>query len=163
LDVFFQDYEQFGSAHEVLMSFQSSPIAGAEWAIPRGKFQAVFADLQRELTEGRLQLPIVWLKKVEGETAWLSAADEKSVQCGIYHDVIPGVPSPVKEMVTRVERIMLRHGGRPHLSKLIYMKPAEVKGAYPNCNKFDALRKKLDPQGIFWSDAIAAVLGELGR
>jgi len=159
LDAFFRDIEQVGPIHKILMSFQSEPIAGAEWAVPVTRFDAVFADLQEEISKGDFYLPIVWLKKVESESAWLSAADETSVQCGIYHDVIENAPSPVKDMVIRVEGIMLRHGGRPHLGKLIYMQPAHLKQVYPNWDKFNALRCQLNPNGMFWTKSLEALFG----
>lgn len=160
LDVFYRDTETAGPAHEMVMSFESEPIAGAEWALPVARFEAAFADLREECSAGGLYLPIVWLKKVEPESAWLSAADERSVQCGIYHDVIPETPSHVQAMVQRVEQIMLRYGGRPHLSKLIYLKPSELKQVYGNWSRFDALRRQLDPNGVFWSEAIDARFGD---
>lgn len=159
LDAFFGDNDRAGPAHKMLMSFTSDPIAGSEWALPVGRFPAVFAELQRLAESKSLYLPIVWLKKVEPESAWLAAAQEPSIQCGIYHDVIQGAPSPVKETITRVERLMLEHGGRPHLSKLIYMKPSEFKKVYPNWAKFDVLRRRMDPQGVFWSRAIEERFG----
>jgi FAD/FMN-containing dehydrogenase/ketosteroid isomerase-like protein len=159
LDVFFQDIEKVGPAHEILMSFESDPIAGAEWAVPMDRFDAAFAELQRE-TERGLYLPVVWLKKVKGESAWLRAADGDSIQVGIYHSLVPGTPSHVKEMVTRVEQIMVRHGGRPHLGKLIYLRPSELRAVYPNWNRFNALRKEMDPDGMFWSRLLAETFGE---
>jgi FAD/FMN-containing dehydrogenase len=159
LDVFYRDFEAVGPAHEMLMSFRSEPIAGGEWAVPVARFGAAFEELQAEAAKGDLWLPVVWLKKVKGETAWLRAADGDCVQCGIYHNVIEGTPSHVKGMVTRVERLMARHGGRPHLGKLIYLPPADLKRLYPNWEKFDALRRQMDPQGMFWSPAVEARFG----
>jgi len=149
---FFPEGEKIGPVHEILMSFEAiGPIAGAEWAVPAPRFDAAMADLEREMANG-LYLPApVWLKKVKPETAWLSAADEECVQCGIYHNVNPGTPWHVREMVTRVERLMLRHGGRPHLGKLIYLDPADLKSVYPNWQKFDAPRREMDPTGVFWT------------
>jgi hypothetical protein len=95
LDVFFQDIEKVGPAHEILMSFHSAPIAGGEWSVPVSRFEAALADMQAEIAKGDFYLPIVWLKKVAPESAWLSAADEESVQCGIYHSLIEG-PCPCK-------------------------------------------------------------------
>jgi hypothetical protein len=117
------------------------------------------ADLNQEIAAG-LYLPApVWLKKVKADTAWLSAADEDCVQCGMYHSVIPGSPSHVKNMVTRVERLMLQHGGRPHMGKLIYLSPADLWQAYPNWQKFDKLRREMDPTGVFWSQAMEERFG----
>jgi FAD/FMN-containing dehydrogenase len=159
LDVFFQDIEKVGPAHEVLMSFESVPIAGGEWSVPVTRFKAALTDMQAEIDKGDFYLPVVWLKKVTSETAWLSAADEECVQCGIYHHLFEGTPSHVKEMVMRIERLMLKYGGRPHLGKLIYLDPADLKRVYPNWDKFDALRRQMDPQGMFWSEALAASFG----
>jgi L-gulonolactone oxidase len=62
-------------------------------------------------------------------------------------------------MVTRVERLMLRHGGRPHLGKLILLEPAQLRSAYPNWDKFNALRKEMDPTGVFWTDRMEERFG----
>jgi L-gulonolactone oxidase len=159
MDVFFNDIEKVGPAHEVLMSFESVPIAGAEWSVPVRNFEAALADMEAEIGKGDFYLPIVWLKKVDPETAWLSAADEQCVQCGIYHNLFEGTPSHVKDMVMRIERLMLKHGGRPHLGKLIYLDPADLRRIYPNWDKFNALRQELDPGGMFWSEALAASFG----
>ncbi len=165
LDVYYSDRytdsDRVGPAHELLMSYQSPPIAGSEWAVPVARFDAVFADLQAEIAKGDFYLPIVWLKKVEAESAWLRAADEDCVQCGIYHDIIPGTPSSerVKEMVTRVEPIMIKSGGRPHLGKLIYMPPSDLKRLYPRWERFDDLRQQMDPEGMFWTEGIEALFG----
>lgn len=160
MDVFFPEGEVIGPMHTVLMSFQAiGPIAGAEWCVPVPRFAGVMADLEKEMANG-LYLPApVWLKKVKPETAWLSAADEDCIQCGIYHNVNPGTPWHVRDMVSRVERLMLRHGGRPHLGKLIYLSPAELKSAYPNWSKFDALRREMDPTGVFWTTRIEERFG----
>lgn len=159
LEAFYPDSDESGPAHEMLMSYHSDPIAGAEWAVPVKHFDAVLSEFQEGIAKGDLYLPVLWFKKVHGESAWLSAADEDCVQCGIYHDVIEGTPSHVKETVTRVERIMLRHGGRPHLGKLIFMTPSELKRLYPRWNQFDTLRRQMDPDGMFWTELIEARFG----
>jgi L-gulonolactone oxidase len=159
-EAFFPEGEKIGPVHEILMSFEAiGPIAGAEWSVPVPRFDAAMADLEKEMANG-LYLPApVWLKKVKPETAWLSAADEECVQCGIYHNVNPGTPWHVREMVTRVERLMLRHGGRPHLGKLIYLDAADLKRVYPKWQKFDALRREMDPTGVFWTDRLEERFG----
>jgi hypothetical protein len=119
----------------------------------------VLSDLQAEIAKGDFYLPIVWLKKVKAETAWLRAADEDCIQCGMYHDVIAGTPSHVEAMVKRVEPIMIKHGGRPHLGKLIYMPPSDLKRLYPRWEEFDDLRQQMDPEGMFWTEAIEARFG----
>lgn len=162
VDAFFPDMEVVGPAHKVLMSFQSpGPIAGAEWSVPALRFGEALKELEQEISKGAFYLPApVWLKKVKPESAWLSAADEECVQCGIYHSLTPPAPSHAEEMVKRVERLMLRYGGRPHLGKLIYFEPSALKSAYPNWAKFDSLRRQMDPTGLFWTKALEARFGE---
>jgi len=159
MEAFFGDSEDSGPAHEMLMSYQSEAISGAEWAVPVRQFDAVLSEFQEGIAKGELYLPALWFKKVHAETAWLSAADEDCVQCGIYHNVIEGTPSHVEETVMRVERIMVRHGGRPHIGKLIFMSPSELKRLYPRWNQFDALRRQMDPDGMFWTELIEARFG----
>jgi FAD/FMN-containing dehydrogenase len=161
LEVFFPDMQVVGPAHKVLMSFQSpGPIAGAEWSVPVRRFGEALKELEQEISKGDFYLPApVWLKKVRPESAWLSAADEECVQCGIYHSLTPDAPSHTKEMVVRVERLMVRYGGRPHLGKLIYLEPSALKSVYPNWPKFDALRRRMDPTGVFWTKALEARFG----
>jgi L-gulonolactone oxidase len=160
LDVYFPDWEKAGPAHKVLMSYKSDPVAGSEWSVPVEKFDGAFATLQRLVTDEGYFLPVVWLKKVKGETAWLSAADGDCVQCGIYHSRVPGTPDHAREMVHRVERLMLKHGGRPHVGKLISLDPADMRAIYPNWNRFNALRKQMDPDGTFWSRSLSEAFGD---
>jgi FAD/FMN-containing dehydrogenase len=162
MDVFFPNSQVEGPAHKVLMSFKAPGfIAGSEWSVPVTRFDAALQELKTETEKGGLFLPgPVWLKKVRAETAWLRASDEDCVQCGIYHSLTPPAPAHSKEMVSRVERIMLRHGGRPHLGKLIYLDPAALRSAYPNWGKFNELRRSMDPQGMFWSKELQERFGE---
>jgi L-gulonolactone oxidase len=159
-DVFFGDGEAAGPCYKVLMSFISpGPIAGAEWSVPVARFGDAMADIEKEIAAG-LYLPgPVWLKHVKPETAWLSAASEHCIQCGIYHSVTPAAPKLVKDMVSRLERLMLKHGGRSHLGKLIYLDSAALTGMYPNWAKFEALRHKMDPHGLFLSQRMEERFG----
>jgi L-gulonolactone oxidase len=158
LDVFFRDFETSGPAHQVLMSYTSDPIAGGEWAIPIAAFEDAFKELLHEADGANFYLPTIWLKKVEKETAWLGA-DDRCVQCGIYHDVFSGIRSPIEETLKRIEPIFLKHGGRPHLGKLICTRPFDIARAFPSWDRFNALRRELDPQGTFVSDAITSLFG----
>jgi hypothetical protein len=128
--------------------------------VPAEKFDGALAELRELVADDKFFLPVVWLKKVKGETAWLSAADGDCVQCGIYHSLIPDTPDHTRDMVYKVERLMLKYGGRPHLGKLISLAPADVRKLYPNWDKFNALRREMDPGGMFWSKEMSTSFGE---
>lgn len=160
LDTLFGDLQLIGPAHEVLMSFQTSPIAGSEWAVPYERFDAALADMEKGVALGDLHLPApVYLKKVEGDQCWLSAADVPSVQCGMYHCLIDGTPAHSEETVRKVERLMLPYGGRPHLGKLIYLEPTDMRRMYPRWSEFNNLRQQMDPTQMFLTPAIQQVFG----
>ena len=68
-------------------------------------------------------------------------------------------PRKIAEMVRKVETLMLSYGGRPHLSKLISMTPAEMKTVYPALMQFQRVRRQLDPQNIFYTQRLAKLFG----
>ena len=151
-----------GPAHLVVMNFQppSPTIAGSEWAVPVD----LFANVMNAFQSLDLSLPsMVWLKKVMGESALLASGNDPSkvyVECGAYYDV-EGRQNPRKivEMVRKVETLMLAYGGRPHLSKLISMTPAEMQSVYPALTTFQQVRRQLDPQNIFYTQRLAKLFG----
>jgi L-gulonolactone oxidase len=159
-DVFFGEGEVAGPCHKILMSFISpGPIAGAEWSVPVARFGDLMADMEKEMAAG-LYLPgPVWLKHVKPESAWLSAASEPCIQCGIYHSVTPSTPGVVKDMLSRLEPLMLKHGGRSHLGKLINLNSADLTSMYPNWAKFSALRRQMDPAGLFLTQRMEELFG----
>jgi FAD/FMN-containing dehydrogenase len=157
LDLLSTDAEIVGPAPDVLMKFRSDPVAGGEWAVPLDSFENAFADLQRMAQT--LPLPIVWLKKVKGESAWFGSGSAPAVQCGIYHSLFDAPPSLVTDMVTRVENLLVGYGGRPHLGKLSYLSPTALEQLYPQWDDFHQLRRQLDSHGMFWTDEIASKFG----
>lgn len=58
-----------------------------------------------------------------------------------------------------VEAIMDDYGGRPHWGKLHYQTAEALAPRYPEWDRFQAVRARLDPQGIFVNDYLDRVLG----
>ncbi len=50
------------------------------------------------------------------------------------------------------EAIFRTHGGRPHWAKMHSLSAAELAPLYPQWGHFQAIRRKLDPHGIFMND-----------
>ena len=151
-----------GPAHLVVMNYQppSPTIAGGEWAVPIELFSEVMTAFQST----DLSLPsMVWLKKVMGETAYLGGGRDPRkmyVQCGAYHDVA-GNQSPhiINDMITKIERLMLRFEGRPHFAKLVYMSPENLSKVYPELKRFQSARRRFDPGNIFYTQRLARLFG----
>jgi L-gulono-1,4-lactone dehydrogenase len=58
-----------------------------------------------------------------------------------------------------VEGIMDGHDGRPHWGKRHFQTAATLRPRYPEWDRFQAVRARLDPEGRFTSPAIERVLG----
>jgi L-gulonolactone oxidase len=60
-----------------------------------------------------------------------------------------------------VEQIMDSYGGRPHWGKLHFQSHATLAHRYPEWERFQGVRARLDPAGLFSNAAIDRVLGPL--
>jgi len=60
---------------------------------------------------------------------------------------------------TGVESIMDDYGGRPHRGKLHYQRPATLAPRYDRWDDFQAMRRRLDPDGRFANPYLDRVLG----
>ncbi|HEX9969514.1 MAG TPA: D-arabinono-1,4-lactone oxidase, partial [Acidimicrobiales bacterium] len=58
-----------------------------------------------------------------------------------------------------VEEIMRSLAGRPHWGKLHFRTAADLAPVYPEWDRFQAVRRKADPDGVFANDYLDRVLG----
>jgi L-gulono-1,4-lactone dehydrogenase len=58
-----------------------------------------------------------------------------------------------------VEAVMDDLGGRPHWGKRHFQTAATLRGRYPDWGRFQAVRRRLDPGGLFTNDYVERVLG----
>ena len=63
---------------------------------------------------------------------------------------------------TGVEAIMNDYGGRPHWGKLHYQTAETLAPRYPRWDEFQAVRRRLDPDGRFTNPYLDRVLGPIG-
>jgi L-gulono-1,4-lactone dehydrogenase len=61
-----------------------------------------------------------------------------------------------------VEAIMDEYGGRPHWGKRHYQTAATLRERYPDWDRFQAVRARLDPDGVFTNDYARRALGPVG-
>jgi L-gulonolactone oxidase len=128
-----------------------------EYAIPR---EAVPEALQRvrRLVDG-LGTPIsfpVEVRVTAADDIPLSTASGRATGYIAVH-VYRG--TPYDAYFTGVETIMDDYGGRPHWGKLHFQTAASLAGRYPRWGEFQAMRKRLDPDGVFTNPHLDRVLG----
>jgi L-gulono-1,4-lactone dehydrogenase len=131
-----------------------------EYAIPRAHAGAA---LERclELVERR-RLPILFPFEVRfsaGDDALLSTAHERDT-CYIAAHQYRGME--FESFFRGVEEIMDDYGGRPHWGKRHYQRAETLRERYPAWDRFQAVRARLDPDGVFANDYARRVLGPVG-
>jgi L-gulono-1,4-lactone dehydrogenase len=62
-----------------------------------------------------------------------------------------------------VEAIMSSYGGRPHWGKRHFLTAAELRDRYPEWDAFQAVRERLDPDGVFANGYTRRVLAATAR
>lgn len=69
------------------------------------------------------------------------------------------VAEPYAQYFLAVQEIMLGYGGRPHWGKLHSLDAARLRARYPRFDEVTALRRDVDPSGLFGNAYLDRVLG----
>jgi L-gulonolactone oxidase len=131
-----------------------------EYAIPRAAVPDALNEV-RGLVE-RLGSPISFPVEVRvgaGDHIPLSIAsgrDSGYIAVHVYRG------TPYDGYFTGVEAIMADHEGRPHWGKLHFLRAEQLAGLYPRWDEFQAMRRRLDPDGMFSNRYLDRVLGPAG-
>jgi L-gulonolactone oxidase len=128
-----------------------------EYAIPREHGREAVQRVMR-LVEDR-QLPILFPLEVRfaaGDDAFLSTAYRRDT-CYVAVHQFHGME--FETFFRAVEEIMDSYGGRPHWGKRHYQNAATLAERYPEWDRFQAVRSRLDPDGAFANDYTRRALG----
>ncbi|MGH2406244.1 MAG: D-arabinono-1,4-lactone oxidase [bacterium] len=102
---------------------------------------------------------VMEVRFVKGDDAWMSPAyGRDSCQIGAY--IADNVHR--EAYFTGFERIMQTLGGRPHWGKEHNVTPEQVRALFPLADRFVALRRRLDPEGIFDNACLRRAIGQVG-
>jgi L-gulonolactone oxidase len=128
-----------------------------EYAIPRAHareaIERVFALVER------YRLPILFPLEVRfaaGDDAFLSTAYQRDT-CYVAVHQYSGME--YETYFRGVEQIMDDYDGRPHWGKRHYQTAATLRERYPEWDRFQAVRRRLDPEGVFANGYTERVLG----
>ncbi|XP_031959215.1 bifunctional epoxide hydrolase 2 isoform X3 [Corvus moneduloides] len=123
-----------------------------DWAIPIGKTKEALLELKAALERNPelvAHFPVE-IRFSRGDEILLSPCFRRD---SCYINVIMyrpyGKDIPRLEYWRTYERIMKKHGGRPHWAKAHSCTRKDLEKMYPAFPKFCAIREKLDPTGIF--------------
>lgn len=131
-----------------------------EYAIPRDAVPEALNRVRRLVDELGIQLSFpVEVRVVAGDDIPLSTAHGQPTGYIAVH-VYRG--TPYDAYFQGVEAIMDGYGGRPHWGKLHFQRAETLAPRYPGWDDFQALRRRLDPEGRFSNPYLERVLGPVG-
>jgi FAD-linked oxidoreductase len=144
-------------AYRVYASKRAVRFTEMEYAIPRAAARDA-VERVLELVERR-RLPILFPLEVRfssPDDAYLSTAFGRDT-CYVAVHQYRGME--FETYFRAVEQIMDSYRGRPHWGKRHYQTAATLRERYPAWDRFQAVRARLDPDGVFTNDYTLRVLG----
>jgi len=100
---------------------------------------------------------IVELRFVRGDDIWLSPAYGRDTA---YIGALQHHALPFDDYFERFAAMMADYEGRPHWGKRHRLTADGLRQLYPRWDDFLAVRKRLDPGGLFLNNALALLFGE---
>jgi len=130
-----------------------------EYSIPIEAAQEAFNRIRDYVAGSGLMITFpVEVRFTKGDDIPLSTASGRD-SCYIAIHVFEG--TPYQQYFSAVEDIMDDYGGRPHWGKLHFQKAETLEPLYPEWEAFQAVRKRLDPDGMFSNAYLDRVLGRI--
>ena len=128
-----------------------------EYGFPRADAVGVIGEVRRYLTSGALDIGFpIEVRVTAADDIPLSMASGRA-SCFIACHVFKG--QRYEEYFRAIEDIMKAVGGRPHWGKLHFQDSASLAGLYPQWERFQGVRKRLDPEGRFANAYTTRVFG----
>jgi FAD/FMN-containing dehydrogenase len=152
------DGERIGWSHELLPSVREEKFHEMEYSVPAAIGPACFRELATRLRA--LHPEVVWpmeYRTVAGDDALLSmASGRETVSISVHQDG----RYPHEPVFAALEPIAVEAGGRPHWGKWHRLTAPALARVYPGWERFRAIRRGLDPGGVFQGPYLQALLGE---
>jgi L-gulono-1,4-lactone dehydrogenase len=131
-----------------------------EYALPRGNVPTAVREVLAMASRERLPIPFpIEVRSVAADDAFLSTASERETGFVAVH-MFEGMA--FEAYFKAVEEIMRALEGRPHWGKRHFQSAATLRPLYPQWDRFQAVRARLDPHGLFsnaWTDRVLGPVG----
>jgi L-gulonolactone oxidase len=147
-----------GPMHRVLSSPPAVRFEQTEWALPRAALPDGARELLAALADDGLEVGLpVRLRVGAPESGWLHPAHDRATGWVTVRVPRHTDHAPVLE---RAWRVLRRHGGRPHWASRSDWTVEDTEAAYPRLPDFRRVRDDYDPDRVFTTPPLAAVLGD---
>jgi L-gulono-1,4-lactone dehydrogenase len=149
--------EHLDASHRIYANKRLVRFTEMEYGISREHAAEALERVLALIERRRLQVGFpIELRVVAGDDALLSTAHGRAtayIAVHQYHGM------EFESYFRAVEAIMEDYGGRPHWGKRHYQSAATLAPRYPEWERFQEVRRRLDPEGRFENDYTRRVLG----
>jgi FAD-linked oxidoreductase len=146
-----------GPSHQVFTSRRRVRFVEMEYSVPRPAVGDALGAIRMVIEREGLRVSFpVEVRVAKGDDIPLSTASGRDSAYLAVH-MYRGTPG-YERYFRAVEGELAPLGGRPHWGKLHYRSAADLAGAYPRWDAFQAVRRTLDPAGVFLNDYARRVL-----
>lgn len=153
--------DRTGAPHEVIPKHSGLTwrFEEMEYAVPAEAGPACFEAVRARMLQ-RWRRTVAWrvlYRLIRADDTWLSEAHGRDTVAISLHQ---NASLPWREFFADIEPIFRDHGGRPHWAKQHSLTARELRPLYPRLDAFNALRRKLDPDGVLMSPWLSSLLEE---
>lgn len=150
--------EDFSDASPALLA-TTRPIKfnEMEYHLPRENAMATLRTVIRMLDWKKSAFFPMEFRNIAPDEAWLSPFNGGPKSSIAIH---AAVDEPYDYFFSEFEPVYRAVGGRPHWGKLNALQQADFQKLYPEFDRFNALRRDLDPTGKFLNAYLAGIFGE---
>lgn len=148
--------EYVAAAYQAFPSDREVRFNEMEYSVPFAAGWECFMELRAMMLEKFPKLPWpVEFRTLAADDAMLSTAHQRDAVTLSVHQ---GAERDFRPLFDAAEAIFRNHRGRPHWGKLHSLTGAELASLYPMLERFRAVRRRLDPHGVFLNDYLRRLL-----
>jgi FAD/FMN-containing dehydrogenase len=149
--------EQIGFIGEILPQERTIRFDEMEYWLPAAAGPPCFLEVRR-LTREKHRHMVGWrtlYRTAAGDDALLSGSGgEAAVTISLHQNNV----LPFDDYFQAIEPVFRAYGGRPHWGKKSYLPARRIGLLYPQRQRFEALRRRIDPGGTFLNPYLTELL-----
>jgi FAD/FMN-containing dehydrogenase len=142
--------ERIDTSYRIFPSDRDNKFNEMEYSLPAGQgpncFRAICRLMRTEHTE--VTWPVEYRTLAADGLDLSTAFGRETVTISIHQ----AATLPHQAFFADAEAIFRQHGGRPHWAKIHSLRAKDLTPLYPKWDHFHAIRRNLDPSGVFMND-----------
>jgi FAD/FMN-containing dehydrogenase len=142
--------ERIDASHRIFPSERTLRFTESEFALPAEQGPACLREIRRLMRSRHND--IIWpieYRTLAADDIYLSPAYGRATVTISVHQA---AELPYHDFFADVEAIFRNHRGRPHWGKIHTHMARELRALYPMWDRFQVVRRRLDPNGVFLNE-----------